>query len=380
MFHIMRGPILILGVLVSLLLPYLAACSNQFLLHVSIAAVGVAFCVFDFFTVAEATIRSKLSIFMDSVVLDDVLRAIYDPETGIVACLVGSFVGMSSMYALPMDDEQRAKLVQATFWIPRREAKSVLLDAGGIKALLPLSMQAWLNKGKVVEMSKVSHSENAVTVETVDTESDCSISDCQPSLDEYRECIIAEPPFSEYHLPDMNDTEQELENDMKDDATRGLGPSPTQHFPKDPVAVLFVIIREMVLKQIRPYFASIPESTLEVIGTTAAVALCAQMGLRFRSKRTFWSSASTILLSGLTTGAFATLLVRHTVMGNISDLDSLKLMSETTLLRALERVKSLATKNHRWKGFLAMIVLFWVGRQRRGTVSDGRFRFAFDPR
>lgn len=374
MVRIMRGPVLILGVFISMFLPYLASFSNQFLLHLAIAAVGLSFCVLDFYTFTEALMRRKLSNFMDSITLDDVLRAIFDPETGIVACLVGSFVGMSTMYALPLDDEQRTELVEATFWIPKREAKSVLLDAGGFKALLPGPIQSWLDRGEVFEMNKTSHVDNAVTIETVDAESDSSISDCQSSEHEYTNCSAIEPPFSEYHEPAMKETEQ------KSDATRDPLPRPTQPFPKDPVVVMFAIVRKIVLNRIRPYFASIPESSLEMIGTAAAVALCAQMGLRFRSKKTFWSSAGTLLLSGLSTGAFATLLVRHTVMGTIRDMDSLKVVSEATLLRVLERFKRLAAKNHRWKGFLAILVLFWAGRQRHRTVSNGRSRVPVDPR
>jgi hypothetical protein len=124
--------------------------------------------------------------------LDDVLRALHDPETGLIANVVGTFVGTSSMYALPMDTEQGTKLVQASLWTSKNQARFILLRPGGCKALVPDAMQRWLNKGAVTESNR---KPNINHVEEDEGKSDSSVSELGVANEEDDSALSNEGDF-----------------------------------------------------------------------------------------------------------------------------------------------------------------------------------------
>jgi hypothetical protein len=375
--YLLRGPVLVTAVAVSFILPYVPTLSTKVLIHLGIALTGILWLCHDFFRFTETQARSTLRKVLDGVVLDDVLRAIHDPETGLIANVVGTFVGTSSMYALRMDAEQRTKLVQASLGTSKKQAGSILLSPGGCKALVPDAMQRWLNKGAVTESNRkpsINH------VEEEEGESDSSVSELGVANEEDESASSDDPQIyvrSRSLKPPSSPVTQEDDSNRNtaQNATRQTRSEEPKNLPLDPMAVMFSILKEMAHEQIKPYMQSIPETIFETVGVSASLALAVQLGFRLRSKATFRSSASALVLSGVATGTFSTVLARHVVLGNIHDKESLRIVSIAVAMRVWERLKQTAMgKRRRWQGVLAMTVLILAGRRRGCNSSSSLHR------
>ena len=84
--HLLRGPLVASAAIVAWAAPYLATLSPRLLLCSMLVFGGLLLFFRDLLRFAETTTRTTLREMLDGLVLDDVLRTIYDPETGIVAC------------------------------------------------------------------------------------------------------------------------------------------------------------------------------------------------------------------------------------------------------------------------------------------------------
>jgi hypothetical protein len=362
-----------MAVAVSLILPYIAHCSPQFLIQLTIAFGGLLWFCYDFFTFIESQIRSGLRRFLDSMVLDDVLRAIHDPETGLIACMVGTFVGTSSMYAFRMNAEQRTKLMQASLWTTPNEARTILLSPGGCKSLLPEAMQTWLAKDfKEATVLKPGVEE----AEDYEGKSDSSLSGCDVMHEEDRSTSSDVPQIASRGLAFTEDSAAPSAPDQQDSVRTSEHQSTTEPHCQppendliDPVAAMFSILREMAFEKIKPSIQSFPESTAENVGLTAALALGLQLLLRMRCRRTLLGSISAVSLSAVASAAFSTILLRHVMLGNIHDRQTLQLVGKAIASRSLQKLKDMATYKGRWQGVLAMIVMILVGRRKKKASS-----------
>jgi hypothetical protein len=372
---LLRGPVLILGVVASVLWPYVSTWSFQCILQLVTASVGVLWLISDLLNVTKTNIRNTISKALDNFVLDDFLKTLHDPETGIIPCAIGSCLGASSMYGLRLDDQQKTKLVQASLWTTNEEARSILLDAGGTKALLPPSLQEWLDDGRS-KKETIETRPPAVTVETVEeTASDSSVSECQHNFEE-------SPKMTKFEGRDNIMSRGNSPREIGKISRKGIINRPNevsfeeeeesqlripQGIPTDPIALMFSILRDMAIEKVRPLFASIPDTKVEIVGTVAAMGLCAQILLRWRSNRSALGSISALCLSGATLGAFSTVLLRHAMLGSIHDMDSLKMISAATVSRSFERIKRVLSKHKQWRGAVALIILGLIGRKRVTT-------------
>ena len=365
-----------LAVAVSLILPHLTKVS---LLQIVIAMSGVLWFCYDLFDFLENTTRSNLRTFLNSLVLDDVLGAIYDPETGWIATMVGSFVGCSSMYSLGMSDEQKTRLVQASLLTSNEEAHNVLLNPGGCKTMLPHGVQTWL-EGDIGDNGKALHLKTVLEVETVgdgDNSDTSSLPECGVANGEDNSISSDEPCFSPRARAPCNTelppaaNEQHGNFDTSQNAKKKAHNCTPCHGVNDSTTIMFSILRELAFSRMKPYIQCIPESALENVGMSATLALALQLTLRMRSKRCFLSSLSALAFSGLATGAFSTVLARHAVLGNIHDKESLQIVLQTIAMRIWEKLKTKA--KGRWKGVLAMLVLIAVGK-RSGANTPRQFK------
>ena len=134
---IMRGPLIIFSVVSALLAPYLAQLSWQTLGLLALFVVGLTVTLVDFSEQLKGVLRQKI----DAFVLDDVLKAIFDPEIGLIAATAASFVGSSAMYGLASTEDQRVRLLQSGLWLRDPEvARRVLYQPGGIKFFKNIEM------------------------------------------------------------------------------------------------------------------------------------------------------------------------------------------------------------------------------------------------
>ena len=168
-YNLFRGPFIVAAVCVSLLLPYL---SHKVLIQIGIASCGFLFFFYDLYVCFENEFRMFVSNLLDRLVLDDLLKTIYDPEAGIIAMMVAAVLGTSSMYALRLNDDQKTRLIQSSLCISNDKARSLLLTPGGCREFLPEGMKAWLNQNisiKTVDQNVfVKTIDQNITVETIE--------------------------------------------------------------------------------------------------------------------------------------------------------------------------------------------------------------------
>jgi hypothetical protein len=144
---VLRGPSLMMAVLSLSILPYLQYLSILSVARGLILMVGFVLFLHDAKLVLLDQLRSLLRNALDNFVLDDFLRSIFDPETGLIATSMGMAIGNSFMYALPLTAEQRAQLVQSALYLKdHQQAATLLNESGGCRTLLPPAARDWLQQ------------------------------------------------------------------------------------------------------------------------------------------------------------------------------------------------------------------------------------------
>ena len=374
---VMRGPLILVGVITSILWPWVVTLSPLAIIQILLTMIGALLWMADVWKWTKCNLRERIGTFLDDFVLDDFLRMMHDPETGVIPCLVGSFMGAHSMYGLKLDDEQKTRLLQASLWTGKEEARSILLDAGGTKALLPESIQEWLaGKGKTTSTTKVMGTvlqpETFLVETVVEEETDCNSSDSEEDYQNPNGAASPRPVSPE--CTPRRRMEQSPRTRPNEVSFQRQQLMPPPGIPTDPVMEMLKIMRDIAIDKLRPLFASIPETKVELMGTLAALGFCAQMVLRARSKRSLFGTMIGMGLSGTATGAFCTVIVRQAMLGSIRDLSSFKLVSSMILSRSLQRIKNLIANDKRMSAVVALIVLTLVGRKNPRSESAGRHK------
>jgi hypothetical protein len=357
---ILRGPFLVSAVSLSLITPYFLQLSTNTLVHLAIAVVGVLCFFHDLISYLDSQVKATLHQFLDGLVLDDLFRAFYDPENGLIPSLVGGFMGASSMYGLRLNEEQKTRLVQASLSINYDQANSLLMSPGGCKAWLPPAIQTWLdNQTKQIK---------AIEYEEVDEEASEDIIPASPA-----------PASSEPFVQESSDSSEDANNSSSQKGASTSSESSCKHefsfenprmdTPTDPLSEMFTIIRGLAFERMKPYIQSIPESMLENVGMSAIAILGLQLGFRKRTQSTLRFICNTAL-SGVATGAISTVVARRMILDNAS----FQTIIKTVTLRTWQKIKSSALGRERWQSTLAMIVLMLVGRNERQRGASNLFR------
>ena len=175
---LLRGPIIVFAVIISLLFPYIQEyCTVWVFMHFTIAIVGLLWICHDLKIIIESKTRYILNFLLNKIILDDVLKVIYDPIDGIWACMVGTFVGASTIYGFNMNNEQKIELMQSSFYFLRNkyEAHTVLLEPGGCKKLLPNEVQQWLSTGAEAGAARTTSTSMSTTINNNNNEEEIQI-------------------------------------------------------------------------------------------------------------------------------------------------------------------------------------------------------------
>ena len=149
-----RGPLLLVPVMVSLLVPYFK--------HANLYQLAWGICQFVLITMASVLflcdIKTLLQTYIqkaldriritarqtDKIVLDDVLQSIFDPTQGWIACGVTTWMGAMLLHGLPLTEQHKIQLIQWGLNVPADKAHRILMQPGGYTQLLPERLQQWL--------------------------------------------------------------------------------------------------------------------------------------------------------------------------------------------------------------------------------------------
>lgn len=331
---LLRGPIIVLIVILSLILPQIQDyCTWNLFLHLIVGSIGVVWIVCDVWTIVESRIRSGLNFILRKIVVDDVLRAIFDPNDGFWACMIGTFIGASSMYGLNMDDEEKTELIQSSLYITdKNEARGVLLEPGGCAVLLPNEVKNWLQPTSLsmenssgnrnseisiglkgvndilitapnIESVTISSADNIIKnspINSLDScirsnNSDCDITDIidrdiyydDDDDDDYLDdsligtCTInsgnirrSRQEHRERNIETAACSRAIPNNTSGTDSSNTDGTYCDDNKAKnqnDPATVFLKILKRMMIQKMKPYARSIPQSTIENVGITSVI-------------------------------------------------------------------------------------------------------------
>jgi len=369
---------IIIAVIVSLLFPHIKDyCTLYMLLHLATASLGLIWIYFDLSTFIESAMCSGLNLLLDKMVLDDILRAIYDPIGGLWACFVGAYLGASSMYGLHMNEAQRTELIQSSLGLrDKSQACSVLLKPGGCKALLPIYIQNWL-------MSSQTDRHEGNLARVVANHSNITDSSCSWSAPHSTD---GEGLGSDKSAPD-NDTveihshDAQISEEYSQSSEERSYPCPDKFdsfehkrivrlsAPKaletegidqaDPLVIFFRIVQQMAQNKLKRYAEALPRSKIENIGIAAAVAFGIQLTLRRSSKK---SSLIEYCCAAIATISFGTVLSREAFLGSIHDKQTVQIFYTDFALSILNKIKEKSASNN---AFFSMLVLVIFCRRRK---------------
>jgi hypothetical protein len=375
---LMRGPLIIISVTVFLLLPYLSLLSTETFVCLLLFGLGVLISLHDFRVLLESHLRENLVRVVDSIVLDDILRSIFDPETGWITIFVSAFVGKASMYALPMTQEHRIRLIQSALWTSEEQTKTLLTSPGGIRELFPRWFRNWLDQEEERE-------------EDGEEKSRQSRRECEHSQDDTEETaesdpldqeIVVEQKTSETRLSrgihvDVREAPHLLERAREPAGTLS---TPTEAPPEfeSPLSAIRGILKELAVDILKRTCLSMPDSVLGTIGIAATTGFALHLRSSPRARKIVAEAAEGTVCLSLAVAAMTaivTLVAKQQVsaQGTRSSGAACAVARNCQLL--LESIRRFVPKDcGQWKAALAIIVLFLVGRLRRKPIGAAHHR------
>jgi hypothetical protein len=366
-FVLLRGPSLIAAVLFLSALPHLRSLSILAIARAFILLVGCSLFLHDAKLILLDQFRYLVRKALDNFVLDDFLRGIFDPETGLNATCVGTFVGNSVMYALPLTAEQRVQLVQSALYLKdRQQAATLLQESGGCRTLLPEAARDWLQEDNSkllrrsapevcldllppaardwvhgrsltrsilaasgrckavlpaaapewVQQQEQNQAKALASPNTVRTTLTVDDGDFSTTSSELSDSKVEQQLFAELNLPSTGSRNMEKEETQEPDTAvnsndegkkeEGTRPQETETHATPlplPHEVMGSIMKDIVMQRGKQYLNSLPTGSLEKTGLVAAVFLMIQFRYSHRARQTMWG-----VLQGSTTLGMSSIL------------------------------------------------------------------------
>ena len=274
--------------------------------------------------VLQQRLRKELHNRANAVVLDDVLRSIFAPDTGWIATICGTWIGTAGMYALPLDAEQRVRLfgsglaeVDGTL-----DAREVLLRPGGLLRLLPDGWRGGNSIGdsdSVGEGGKSKSDRVPITVGSVERsirweDEPQPVGTMDDSMEEEDDSATADAT-DEGSDSSASSAHPPLHHDA-DTARRSASAPPRiprpptirQQQQQDPATVAASVLSELLGKMLDRSLASVEQSTVQTVGMASALTLALQLRRSPRARSALWTmaqGAAALGLAGTAVGALA---------------------------------------------------------------------------
>jgi hypothetical protein len=338
-------------------------------------ALGTFVTIIDCFSCLRNNTKAFLHEKLDNVVLDDWLRAIFDPEVGFIAVSTASFLGSSAMYSLAATDEQRVLLLQSGLWLRDKEmARKVLYEPGGIKLLLPSAVLSWLTVRP--SSSPPAYDEHANEIAKMLFEEDY-MGKVQDSSDDESATGLYEEEKQATRLQHQRQHQQpyfsrktatrnknmrpnsELRHAAMDDQAEN--PSNMLSNPPMPHEVLGSIVLENIRERLSTVWDQLPtmnRSTLGVTGGTAALLLLIQLRTSRRAREVLAICFQSLTTMGLSSA----------VVASLSLLISQRRDERQWLSYGVLKDHTLTHLRQNWKRYLAALFLLYLRQRHRRSL------------
>lgn len=421
--RVLRGPALVTGVLLtSVVIPLLSEASLKTLIQAILVLVGSVLFLCDAAELVKEQLRLTASRWIDSIILDDILKYIYDPQTGLIATVVGTFVGNGLVYTLPLTAAQRAALFRAFLPAPPSDtlmnedqwSRKILQEPGGLKYVLPIAAQSWLAEeakdGCIVQNDTGRHDSFAATtaavhaVPAIDTTFD---QNSQESSNDSVTDLYNEEKFNIRYRREFPGNEDDLleepfhRNNPRVDVdkttrinsatpftTSTIPPSTTQGLL--PQHILFSVFRDLFFQSARNLTESIPDGTVETVGVATFLLIFLQLRYSRRARAILGNvvqGSTTLGLSSMLLSSTVVLAIKYGMLwkpespylGSQRLAPALHCLSVQSMLVAIplaaQKIVKVAARTgiRQWKGLLAVLVMVYFGR-RSGTRVEQRRR------
>jgi hypothetical protein len=406
----LRGPLLVSLAVVLIVVPLMEVVSLQTFLRAILLMVACSLALYD--TIFWTLRRSRVVVqkTLHHMVLDNVLCAIFHPDTGILAAIIATFLGNTAVYSLPTTPEQRVQLlshalngVEGEGEELSSQAQRILREPGGFTQLFPNAVQNWLNDTKdnaavrivpspVLESPKPSVNEH-------DSNSEDEESLVSSSSHGTTETGGDSPPGNKIR-PRVE--RQQQDKGVTTTPAEASSKRPPHHHRGEPRLLPHEILGSVFqdwsktqlqtgLQKARTLLQSLPDGSLEVTSVTTAALLCAQLHYSRRARNMMWTAVhASVGICGSATlcASVLALVVKHQLLvpnnnhGQQPDgRPTSNTATRTTTMQALTKelwsrmsllhAGTLQGNLRKWRGVLAVIVLFYFGRRRKREVGSG---------
>lgn len=359
--HLLRGPLL-LSVVIFALICHL---SRETLLSVGLLGMGLTLTCHDLIFLLENKLRELVHRLLNAVVLDDVMKSLFDPT------LAATVLGNATMYTLPMSRSQRLRLLQSCLLTSEKDTAEILTAPGGVRQLLPLSMQEWLEptceKDSNVNLESMVDEDEESKEES--TSHECHDTDMETDSD-----VDKSEARTSRSIPIAASQSQEQPKPTQ--STR-LPPSP----PQDPLVVMGSIVKELSMEGIHRVVQGVPDSWLRGASVAGILALCLQLRTSPRARHIvlgLLEGSTAMGFAGVALGAMSALAAKQ----NAGRTDPSTRAAPTaaaipmglaqTILKRAKELISTTVNSRQLQATIALLVMYYFRRGRRNRAIPSR--------
>ena len=359
--HLLRGPLLLSVVIFALI----AQLSHETLLSVGLLGMGLTLTCHDLFFLLENKLRELVHKLLNAVVLDDAMKSLFDPT------LAATVLGNATMYTLPMSRSQRLRLLQSCLLTSEKDTAEILTAPGGVRQLLPLSMQEWLEptceKDSNVNLESMVDEDEESKEES--TSHECHDTDMETDSD-----VDKSEARTSRSIPIAASQSQEQPKPTQ--STR-LPPSP----PQDPLVVMGSIVKELSMEGIHRVVQGVPDSWLRGASVAGILALCLQLRTSPRARHIvlgLLEGSTAMGFAGVAFGAMSALAAKQ----NAGRTDPSTRAAPTaaaipmglaqTILKRAKELISTTVNSRQLQATIALLVMYYFRRGRRNRAIPSR--------
>jgi hypothetical protein len=243
------------------------------------------------------------------------------------------------------------------------ETEEILAAPGGIRLLLPTSLQQWLEPNRTVLIPDVQSSQKGMILEDGEESHEEASTQEEPS--------DSDPCDQDAHQKDIHQ-KVNRESRAKEVSIPLSESTVTPPLSPDPIQVLGSILKELTVSGIQKTFQRIPDSWVEGAAAASTVALVLHLRTSSRARRFICGAlegTTALSLAGLSLVTISGLLSKHGI-----SVDSSHTPKNTFLLpvrRLVEAVRSRGDVRH-LQASVALFVLYYFGLRRK-RINSGTY-------
>jgi hypothetical protein len=342
---------------------------------------------------------------LDSLVLDDVLQSMFDPQ-GWIATGIATWFASAVVYGMPtwFSKEQRVLLAQSAFDVDKEEAEKIMISPGGFARVFPQKVQGWLELqqrqqdkdamadgssdsrfhfGQVPSLDDDSTSESLEVDSSEHRHSGTRIQQSSPLSCTANATRLPNLPDYPPHrvpkrrMPGANAATRPPASTVSvpvRDAAPQRQPTPTLPSPSQ---LLGSMLLNMIQTGVYERFQSVSSGRVLQLSISAGVLLLAQCTTSQRARKMLlWALEGSALAGavGLLSGSAAFIAAKLSLSDHVRS-NAVPASDRLTNLQSLWRACTTSlSKGKKWQGLVAVLIMIYYSRRRLQLTRGSRPR------